>query len=1293
MNQNKILKIFGIFFIFISVMFLVNGIHASLTDDLVSYWNFDETSGSTANDSHGSNDLSNNNATINQTGIIDKAYYLNGENSFLNKTAFSELGLENDFSISFWFKADDTSNKRILTTNIVDGNNRVSISLESDIIRGGVYNGSSFNSKSTSFTDIVNWNHIVLFWTASTDTVTVYLNNEIITGTEQPLTYNVSGFEIGRRRGPGGSSQDFFDGLIDEFGIWSRALTSTEVSELYNGGNGLAYPFSDAGLTNPATVNPYLQSTWALIYSDENYSAGHTYRYNFGYNDTNSLNGSETTWQTNQALSADDSSQTFDINQTPTNTDLGTDLYSFVKIQKDTGSGFADYETLWSANTFDVAWTTDANITNPAYKYLVESQLAEQTMTSSSSTTSAYGYRFLTKEAVYIYSTTKHSSSTPTRVLLKTDTGNTVIASATFDGHIATFDEPILLDANTFYRIEADSEGTSYTYRRRASADGFDYDTDYFTFTTGSLNGANTSFPYNLISVDAGMHSDKINKIIPYTEYTWLVDYSNDSNSSDLSYRYTIGYNDTNTLDGSETEWATEVGFTYSTDPIDVNITPTIDDIGNKYIFTTIETIYDSAVVETTTTWSDLILLDVFLNTSIEVEFQNGNDYVVALNDYNYSVHIETEGFPEGHYVEYTWGITDDANISTGTTHTFDTSETLADYDTNTTNYVLEHYIIFDYVGTDWSSFISYDFFDDLSNPIYDTNTFYSADTFDIIFPFVQFTLRDEDGNLIGADVEIKDITNDETYYTDVNSQFSYDLQTLGWDDKEVNLTFTHTSEYNVGEMTYFWTASFVYDINFMMQLNADVKEHEFIVRDTNNNLWTNKYLGFLKAGTDDDIVGIVKTSSTGVASIYLETDGGYDAVLYDATGTPAHLYESTLVTVRKPKDEITLADISPYDLYIGGLLNYNLVNQTDANQSFNIYSGLTDYYSVRVVDYNATISDRQYVPREYLVKVEMGTSYTDAYIIQPYLVSTTDAIIPTIKTINLLGRSVPNVVIIISKFIGDEPDRQIVYSGQTDSTGTLSFSANPLDTYYIDAYHNDELKGSYTVRPRTSADIFWIVIDVAEAVVTPPTTSFVIDWSNTADSIIYLQAPPRINATLKTNTANAYTQIRVSALQDDVVKEQHLFNYATSDLEEDIVYNFDPLNFDSGISKITYQIEVIYNSVVIRTFTKTVSFTREHITSGFVTAFGNMPEELGQPLSAILAIILVVLLLVTLTFSGLPVNPTVITVIGLFAVGFFMMFGFFDTGVTVLGTDIIWTAFIGFAIMTLYLGYREVSR
>lgn len=35
-----------------------------------------------------------------------------------------------------------------------------------------------------------------------------------------------------------------WDGLIDEVSVWNRALTSTDITDLYNSGSGLSYPFS-----------------------------------------------------------------------------------------------------------------------------------------------------------------------------------------------------------------------------------------------------------------------------------------------------------------------------------------------------------------------------------------------------------------------------------------------------------------------------------------------------------------------------------------------------------------------------------------------------------------------------------------------------------------------------------------------------------------------------------------------------------------------------------------------------------------------------------------------------------------------------------------------------------------------------------------------------------------------------------------------------------------------------------------------------------------------------------------
>ena len=67
------------------------------------------------------------------------------------------------------------------------------------------------------------------------NTVTMYVNNVPI-GTVSSSGYGSTNqgieFTLG---GPAGNT---FSGLVDEWGVWSRALSTTEISDLYNGGNG-----------------------------------------------------------------------------------------------------------------------------------------------------------------------------------------------------------------------------------------------------------------------------------------------------------------------------------------------------------------------------------------------------------------------------------------------------------------------------------------------------------------------------------------------------------------------------------------------------------------------------------------------------------------------------------------------------------------------------------------------------------------------------------------------------------------------------------------------------------------------------------------------------------------------------------------------------------------------------------------------------------------------------------------------------------------------------------------------
>jgi len=926
---------------------------------------------------------------------------------------------------------------------------------------------------------------------------------------------------------------------------------------------------------------------------------------------------------------------------------------------------------------------------HPDYPATNHNQVAESTLADSGTTTSAYGLGITPNEDTFLYSVNKHSGSNPTIAVLKTDEGNVEIATATFVGNTATFEHPVFLEAGTNYRIEAHRGGESYTYRRNITTYSFPYSQTYVDFVGGSFNGVPTAVPYNIVGIVVGGRDIYLDKLIPYTEYDWQFIFENLEHTGDYSYEYNFYMNDTNEFDGSEVAIYTDEPFTYGS-VTDVNYTPVFDDVGNKFIGVLVN-IYESSIFITDiNAWTPTTRnIEPAVYVAIEADT---NPTIPTNEDMNHSLTFESDGYPAGHYVEYSWGIVDDVETPT-TSHEYDTNATLAGYDPAVTEYTLTHFITDDYVGADWVIYFTYYVYDD-TDTLIDTNTIYSEATYDIFTPIVTITFYKKDDGLAGEGLEIYDVTNDETYFTDENSQFIGNIYDLNWANRNVRLEIDpDNANYNRGILDYYWNPVVSHDMNFIFLPSDDTREHEFLVRNIDDTLWTNRYLGFVQADSDANVVGIVQTNAQGRATIDIEPDEYYYAVLYNADGSAESLYENVVVTIFKPLDEVTLVDIDPYDVTVGGLLNQEYTNVTDANITFSIYAGVTDYYDVRVVDYNAVFADTEYLPRNYSVFMEMGSTYETFYMLQPFLINKLDAIVPTIKIVDQLNRSVPDALVEIRKVMPGDEEPQLVMSDQADSTGTISWTAISLDRYYISVYYDGVLRGNYNVVPRESSDIFWISIDISAAPTSGLPLALILDWHNTPTQVVQYETNPRIDAIIKSNKTDGYDSVVVSVMQDNVLRQLETVAIPDPALNQPLTFNVDTFSLDRSVNYIDYVVEIYDGTTLLKRYTLRVTFTTRTATSGFVDAFAELPGEMGQPLSAIFAIVMTILFIAVMTLTGLPTHPTIISVIGMFLIGFFMLFGFFATGTVVLGADVSWVIFVGAAIMTVYLGFREVSR
>ena len=227
----------------------------ALADNLIAYWKLDETSGTNAEDQVASYDGTNSGAALGTDGIIGKCYDF--ESSEGDKVTVADAaGLDPvNFSISLWVKAESsgeancglfskgTSSSDILQFAFYDTSLRPMIHLTHTT--GGYKTLIADGAISTGA-----WHHLVVTYDGTTKRIYVD-GSDVKDSTDGSGNYvgTTSDIKFGEDIGTAN-----YDGLLDEIGFWSRALTSAEVTDLYNSGAGLTYPFSTDRIVTPSTL-------------------------------------------------------------------------------------------------------------------------------------------------------------------------------------------------------------------------------------------------------------------------------------------------------------------------------------------------------------------------------------------------------------------------------------------------------------------------------------------------------------------------------------------------------------------------------------------------------------------------------------------------------------------------------------------------------------------------------------------------------------------------------------------------------------------------------------------------------------------------------------------------------------------------------------------------------------------------------------------------------------------------------------------------------------------------------
>jgi hypothetical protein len=218
-----------------------------LKNNLISCWEFEETSGTTMYDSHNSNNGTINGSTVNQTGKLSKCYSFDGTNDLVTTPLTSTYS---QFTVSFWMAHNFSAS--VGYDRILGHSKSTSKYHDWGIQQEGTINKISFYvmnttgdfSKAISTTSLTSntWYHVTTTFDGTYAKIYVNSTNEH-TGSAFLGSRNshTSPILLGKVYDSSRWLSSVYNGKLDQTAIWDRVLTASEIEQLYNSGNGLAY--------------------------------------------------------------------------------------------------------------------------------------------------------------------------------------------------------------------------------------------------------------------------------------------------------------------------------------------------------------------------------------------------------------------------------------------------------------------------------------------------------------------------------------------------------------------------------------------------------------------------------------------------------------------------------------------------------------------------------------------------------------------------------------------------------------------------------------------------------------------------------------------------------------------------------------------------------------------------------------------------------------------------------------------------------------------------------------------
>lgn len=266
---------------------------AALTDEARSYYKMDEASGAVI-DSVSGISATNYGSTAGVSGVIGTAYDFDGTNDFINLSRGYGVFRDGNFTMNFWVRGDGWYDNDYVINPTGEVDMSINVVSASRLRFEGVGNLAGKSALSTGTLQNNTWYMITAIQNSSG--FNLFINGKLNSSSAGSPGILNAGKSFNSTLAVSGNSTGFFKGRIDEFALWNRSLTNSEVTDLYSTQlAGFQYPFSNFLTLNSMTYNSTVYETTrqkfvanitlspgttissaSFIYNNTSYSATHS---------------------------------------------------------------------------------------------------------------------------------------------------------------------------------------------------------------------------------------------------------------------------------------------------------------------------------------------------------------------------------------------------------------------------------------------------------------------------------------------------------------------------------------------------------------------------------------------------------------------------------------------------------------------------------------------------------------------------------------------------------------------------------------------------------------------------------------------------------------------------------------------------------------------------------------------------------------------------------------------------------------------------------------------------------